>query len=314
MKLSQVVAYLNLLDSLDVATECDIATGPLKHITHVVNDHSQMYPGLASNISKGFDDLQQNISKFSNSVEQLRQELRQEIQNRDAEYLQLSEEIWNDGIKYDYKNIISSRRMRIDAKDDIMLRSHLRNLTDWRLPGMIIRPGLETFIEDMVPMDPLYIIDHKPELMEPSVSKFTPEYQRRLRKYVIDDSEPGEILSDLPDNQFGAIFAYHFFNHKPLELVYRYLTELYNKLRSGGQVIMTYNNCDLAHGVIRAEHAWMLYTPKRLILDHAYRLGFELVLAYDGAGDVSWLELRKPGDLASLRGGQTLARIVAKAD
>jgi len=188
MKLSQVVAYLNLLDSLDVATECDIATGPLKHITHVVNDHSQMYPGLASNISKGFDDLQQNISKFSNSVEQLRQELRQEIQNRDAEYLQLSEEIWNDGIKYDYKNIISSRRMRIDAKDDIMLRSHLRNLTDWRLPGMIIRPGLETFIEDMVPMDPLYIIDHKPELMEPSVSKFTPEYQRRLRKYVIDDS------------------------------------------------------------------------------------------------------------------------------
>jgi len=77
---------------------------------------------------------------------------------------------------------------------------------------------------------------------------------------------------------------------------------------------MTYNNCDLAHGVIRAEHAWMLYTPKRLILAHAYHIGFELIRAHDGAGDVSWLALGRPGDITSLRGGQTLARIVAKAD
>jgi len=314
MKLSKIVAYLNLLDSLDVATECDIATGTLKHITHMVNEHSQIYSGFASNISNGFDKLQQNISKFSNSVEQLRQELRQEIQNRDAEYLNLSREIWDGGMQYDSADVILNRRMRIDAKDDDILRSHLRNLTDWRFPGMIIRPGLETFIEDMVPLDPLYVLDHSEELLKPTVGKFTPEYQRRLRKYIIDDGQPGEILGNLPANQFGAIFAYHFFNHKPLELIYRYFDELYNKLRPGGHLIATYNNCDLAHGVIRAESAWMLYTPKRLILDHAYRLGFELVLAYDGAGDVSWLELRKPGDLASLRGGQTLARIVAKAD
>jgi len=41
-------------------------------------------------------------------------------------------------------------------------------------------------------------------------------------------------------------------------------------------------------------------------------LGFELREAYDGQGDVSWLEFKKPGDLASLRGGQTLAKVVAK--
>ena len=77
---------------------------------------------------------------------------------------------------------------------------------------------------------------------------------------------------------------------------------------------MTYNNCDLANGVIRAEHCWMLYTPRRLIEKHAVDLGFELVTAHDGKGDVSWLELKKPGDLASLRGGQTLAKILAQDD
>ena len=314
MKLSKVVAYLNLLDSLDVATECDIATGKLANITHVVNEHSEIYQSTATKISTAFDELQRNIFKFSGSVEQLREELRQEIQNKDVEYIERSNQIWNGGMRDDSTELILNRRMRIDTKDDDMLRSHLRNLTDWRFPGMIIRPGLETFIEDMVPLDPLYIVDHNLELMEPSVSKFTPEYQRRLRKYVIDDQQDGEILSKLPDNQFGVIFAYHFFSHKPLELVCRYLTEFYTKLRPGGHAIVTYNNCDLAHGVIRTEHAWMLYTPKRLILKHAFNLGFELAFAHDGTGDVSWLELRKLGDLASLRGGQTLAKIVAKTN
>jgi hypothetical protein len=68
----------------------------------------------------------------------------------------------------------------------------------------------------------------------------------------------------------------------------------------------------LASGVDKAERAWMLYTPMRLIERRADELGFELTAAYDGKGDVSWLELRKPGDITSLRGGQTLAKVLAK--
>jgi len=314
MKLSEVVAYLNLLDSLDITTECNNATAKLAHITHVVNEHSTVYKSTAEKISKAFDELQRNIFKFSGSVEELRQELRAEIQNRDAEYLETSYQFWYSGMRHDPDSLVLNRRMRINSNDELALRSHLRNMTDWRCPGMIIRPGLETFIEDMVPLDPLYIVDHSQELMRPAVEKFTPEYQRRLRTYTIDDNQPGEIMGELPNNQFGTVFAYNFFSYKPLELVLRYLTEIYAKLRPGGQALLTYNNCDLAHGVIRSEHAWMLYTPKRLILDHVHRLGFELILAYDSGGEASWLELRKPGDLTSLRGGQTLAKIVANTD
>jgi hypothetical protein len=150
--------------------------------------------------------------------------------------------------------------------------------------------------------------------MQPAISKVTPEYQRRLREYVIDDWADGPILAQLPNNQFGAIFAYHYFNHKPISVICKFLDEFNEKLRPGGMVIMTYNNCDLAHGVIRAENAWMLYTPRRLIQQHAISIGFELVEAYDGKGDVSWLEFKKPGDIASIRGGQTLAKIVAKTN
>ncbi len=163
----------------------------------------------------------------------------------------------------------------------------------------------------MVPMDPLYLVDTHQELLAPAIQKFTVEYQRRLRSYVINDRQPGTIMHKLPDSQFGFVLAFNFFNFRPLELIQRYLTELHSKLRPGGTLIMTYNNCDQSHGVGLAERNWMLYTPKRLILEHAASLGFELAASYDGQGDTSWLELKRSGDIDSLRGGQTLAKIIA---
>jgi SAM-dependent methyltransferase len=312
MKLSDIVAQLNLLDSLDVPSECDIATGTLKHIAYVVTEHAEHDQTASDSITKTYNEISKNIAKFSAQVELLKDNLRSEIVLREQEYLSNSLHVYREEMIHDDVDMILKRRLGIDSDDDIRLRTHLKNLTDWRIPGMIIRPGLETYIEDMVPMDPLYVVDHDPELIQTAVSKFTPEYQRRLREYVINDWADGDILDQIPNNQFGAIFAYHYFNHKPIPVICRFLDEFYEKLRPGGSVVMTYNNCDLAHGVIRAEHAWMLYTPRRLIEQHAVGLGFELTEAYDGKGDVSWLEFRKPGDIASIRGGQTLAKIVAK--
>jgi hypothetical protein len=314
MKLSDIVAKLNLLDSLDVATECSTATGTVNHIAYVVTEHAELYQTARDDIIKTHSELINNIAKFSAQVESLKNELRSEIKQHEQEYLIDSLRVYQEEMIYDTADAILNRRMRIDDDDDLMLRSRLRNLTDWRLPGMIIRPGVETYIEEMVPLDPLYVVDHDPELIRPAISKFTPEYQRRLREYVINDWADGPVLDKLPNNQFGTIFAYHYFNHKPMPIICKFLTEFYQKLRPGGSVLMTYNNCDRAHGVIRAEHAWMLYTPRRLIEHHAIKTGFELTAAYDGKGDVSWIEFQKPGEIKSLRGGQTLAKIVANTD
>jgi SAM-dependent methyltransferase len=312
MKLSDIVAQLNLLDSLDVARECSVALGKIDNIVHVVSEQANSYQTTRDSIVKTHQDIANGISKFSAQLQSLKQDLRSEIEQREPEYLDHSWHVYREEMIHDSADTILNRRMRIDDEDDIVLRTRLKNLTDWRLPGMILRPGVENYIEDMVPLDPLYVVDHSTDLTQPAISKFTPEYQRRLREYIINDWADGPILAKLPNNQFGTIFAYHYFNHKPMPVICKFLTEFYEKLRPGGTVLMTYNNCDLAHGVTRAEHVWMLYTPRRLIERHAVGLGFELIQAYDGRGDVSWLELRKPGDLTSLRGGQTLAKVLAK--
>jgi SAM-dependent methyltransferase len=207
---------------------------------------------------------------------------------------------------------VLNRRLGIDDESNIRLRSRMKNLTDWRLPGLIFRPGLESFVEDLVPMDPLYLVDQHVDLLTPSVNKFTPEYQRRLREYVINDRLPLNILKQLPDKQFGLVFAYNYFNYKPIEIIRKYFDELAIKLRPGGTLIMTYNNCDRAHGVGLAERAWMMYTPRRLVIQHAAAAGLEYVTDHDAAADLSWIEFQQPGEIETLRGGQTLAKIIAQ--
>lgn len=312
MKLSDIVACLNLLDSLDVRSECVTAVGKINHIRYTVTEHADQFEGISKLIDSSYSEISHSIDQFVNKIENFKQTLRQQIADREQEYLERSTQIYYNEYRLHSADTVLARRMGIDSEDDLRLRTHLRNITDWRMPGMILRPGLENYIEDMVPLDPLYVVDHDSELMQPAIKKFTPAYQRRLREYVINDWAPGPIMHQLPNNQFGAIFAYNYFNRKPVPIICKFLDEFFEKLRPGGVVIMTYNNCDLAHGVTRAESAWMMYTPRRMIETHAVALGFELREAYDGQGDVSWLEFKKPGDLTSLRGGQTLAKVVAK--
>lgn len=311
MKLSELVDYLNVLDSLHVHEKCNEALGQLAAVFHTVKHQRPDLNPYESELDSNFDSLKTGVDQFNNTVEQLKLSLRKRIAVLEPEMFKSSSRLFEHDMQFETNDYILNRRLRLDHQSLIKLQGRIKILTDWRLPGMLLRPGLETFIEEMVPMDPLYLVDTHQELLAPAIQKFTVEYQRRLRSYVINDRQPGTIMHKLPDSQFGFVLAFNFFNFRPLELIQRYLTELHSKLRPGGTLIMTYNNCDQSHGVGLAERNWMLYTPKRLILEHAASLGFELAASYDGQGDTSWLELKRSGDIDSLRGGQTLAKIIA---
>jgi hypothetical protein len=62
------------------------------------------------------------------------------------------------------------------------------------------------------------------------------------------------------------------------------------------------------------EHHFCCYTPGRLIRTHAKKLGFEITHDHHDHANTSWLELRKPGMLDSIRGAQTLAGIFKKVN
>jgi SAM-dependent methyltransferase len=311
MKLSEIVAYLNLLESLQIHDQASEATRRLAAVLHVVVNHAVQVNTCSQDLEHNFASVNTALDSFDITLGQIKQRLTQMLHEQEPVYLAESFRLFDQEMRHDSVPYILSRRLAIDAESDIALRFRLKNLTDWRWPGMIIGPGTETFIEDLVPLDPLYVVDQHQDLMAPAVQKFTVDYQRRLRQYVVNDHVPQPILNELPNGQFGLIFAYNYFNYRPMEVIDRYLQEIAAKLRPGGTFIMTYNNCDRSHGIGLAERSWMCYTPQRLIVSAAESHGLELVSSHDAPGDVSWLEFARPGELETLRGGQSLAKIIA---
>jgi len=312
MKLSSIVNYRNQLDTTSVQQICDQTEHELAAINHMVSSQEHDVGFYKARVAKRLTSVHESFDQLIRVFDGLKADLDTAIQKQQAAYYEESTRLYQQEISYETPEHTLSRRLTIDDDSNMLLRTRLRNYTDWRIPGMIIRPANESFIEEMVPMDPLYIVDQSQELIDPAVSRFNETYRARLRQYVINEQDT-HILGSLHDNQFGLIFAYNYFNFKPMELIQRYITEAYQKLRSGGTLIMTYNDCDRAHGVELAERNFMCYTPGSQIVKIAESTGFDVIYQHAGLGDLDWIELQRPGKISSLRGGQTLARIVAQS-
>jgi SAM-dependent methyltransferase len=161
----------------------------------------------------------------------------------------------------------------------------------------------------MVSYDPLYVVDVNSHMVNKSTSCFGEQYQARLRPVVIEEKLDQEILEKIPNNQIGMCFIYNFFNHRTLEHINKYLTEIYNKLRPGGILIMSFNDCDRVPGVVLVEQNLSCYTPGTAIIQMAKNIGYECLYSWHNDLANTYLEIHKPGRLVSNRGGQSLAKI-----
>jgi hypothetical protein len=76
--------------------------------------------------------------------------------------------------------------------------------------------------------------------------------------------------------------------------------------------IITINDCDRDKAVDLVERHFCCYTPGSLVEHMVQSIGFEIEFKWHHDGPSTWLELRRPGQLHTLRGGQTLAKILPK--
>jgi SAM-dependent methyltransferase len=168
-------------------------------------------------------------------------------------------------------------------------------------------------MKNLVAFDPLYLVDTHDDLFAPVRTMFTAEYQRRLRYYVIEEYTDRGIFWNLPHSQFGLICAFRYFEYKPWEILQQYLTDIFELLRPGGSVLFSFNDCDQWRAVGAVEHFSGCYTPGRLVSAHVQQMGYEIVSRNCLDSGNCWMELRRPGSLDSLRGGQVLAGIYRKS-
>jgi hypothetical protein len=323
--LSDLVNYYNRLCKL---TSDEVRQSTARELQAIADiSHDSELENLRFDVLNSFDRFESEFDIVKRRVyDQIRKEEQpylqdsyktyEEYRSQRYEWLKTphpsdSIEIQENNLRMHVENILNNRLTVTDKSYELII-NRITRLSGWQNTTMILRPGTEQWIHNMVSNDPIYLVDENYDLLTPAMSQFNEMYQGRLRPYIIREDQDQDILWQLPDNQFGMCLAWNYFNYRPFEIVRRYLTELYTKIRPGGTLLMTYNDCDRWEGVKAVEAGVGLYTPGSLIQGFAESLGFEQNFIHHDNGPWTWIEFRKPGAWQSLRGGQTLAKVVPK--
>jgi len=313
MKLSNLLKYKQYINSASVRPAADYTFNHLGDIVNSIQINQLQFGEHSQKLQDKFNEIDLKFQEFQGELDRLNSEIDDIVASQQPAYFSKSYQIYEEMITCETTEYILDRGLK-DVTDDIynFISSRIELYDEWRYPAAIIRPGRESFVEKLVGCDPLYLLDQSHDLLSPSLERFGEKYQTRLRPYVFKETREEKILKDLPDDQFGFFLAYNFFNFRPLELIEQYFSEIYQKLKPGGVLALTYNNCDLPEGTGLTEVHFMCYTPGKMLEQLAKTIGFEIHFRYDTHVPNTWLELKKPGELTSLRGGQSLATIKNK--
>lgn len=200
-------------------------------------------------------------------------------------------------------------RFGMDQEVESVVNARIGRLVSWQYPGLEIGPGDGESTKKLVACDPLYLVDVHQEFLDSTMGQFNEAYRRRLRPYLVKDTD----LSILPQNQFGFVLAWNVFNYMPLTMIERYLASVYGVLRPGGTVMFSYNNGErFVRSAQWVENGHMTYAPKSLLLAAAKDLGYTVSGDFDFWPEISWLELTRPGKLATVKAHPVLGQIVGR--
>ena len=315
-KLQDIVRYRAMVDSIDMdAIRRDIN----EKLSEVCNDLA-INKFDAENLK---DQLLHSHLKVLNNLEDMaldlntfKEEINKEVKHLEAPYYEKSKEI--------YKNYTLMSPMdklsRLKNKD---LLFH-EDTTELLINAITIKvsneyaccqlaPGYGDVTKHLVHGTPLYIVEEDKEGSVVNTDFFNQIMTNRIAWYEMNDADE-EILAVLPQEQIGCFVVIDYFNFKSEDIIEKYLKSIYNCLRPGGTVIFTFNNCDYPNAIDKVDEMYYCYTTGTQMKKICSSIGFEILrltaIGYDELDNgISWLEIKKPGKLGSIRAAQGLASI-----
>lgn len=307
MKLSELV---DLRERLKKAFYLDPVLASIDNLRlnlSLVNQNvDENYSEQLDLLIKDYRDIRTEVHKPSGRVQEIIDAINKEISSKSSHFFLNN---YEDELNYeDPDNIRRVRVMYIPVQVQQEIESRIGLYSNWKYPGLELGCRDGEWTKFLVASDPLYIADAHQDFLDSTIKEYAPEFQRRVRPYLIRNNEYGV----LPQSQFNFVFSWNHFNYKTLETTKQALKQVYNLLRPGGICMFSYNNGDIPAGAAYAETYFMSYMPKSLLIPMCQSLGYEVVYQQDHEPAVSWLELRKPGELSTIKGHQAMGIIKEK--
>jgi len=285
---------------------------PYNLLNSVINDYTEINP-----ISFSQEKITQTLTKYKQLHDQYK-EISKPLESIIDDINRVIDQLALDKLLADSSpNALNYYRKKVFSESEevhVALRAKLHAHSNFAFPGMCFPCNNRSIIDNLVASDPLYLCDADMLNIKNLTSHFNEIYNQRLRKYVIYNNN----LSKLPYNQFGFIISWMFFNYVEFELMKSYLSEMIKLLRPGGTILCTYNNGDIEDSCKLSEGRVMSFIPKRWLVAYCHQIGYEIVNTIDFPNDdpevkfISWIELRKPGQLTTIKRMQALGGIKLK--
>lgn len=305
MKLHQLVNLRNELqkavDLSVIKKELGLNQTRLAGVTVLSDEekYTQLITSISAQQAKLIDLSNDNLQQIQDAIDEINQDISKFTEKFFHENYQ------TECLYHDPGAIRAIRKMHIIDEAATLLVGRIQLYSSWKYPALEIGCRDGEWTKYLVSSDPLYIADDYQEFIDSTMLKFTPEYQARLRRYLIQDYH----IHRLPNNQFSFIFSFNFFNYLSLDSIKQILLQAMNWLRPGGTILFTYNNADLPASAGLSENYFMTYVPKSMLIPLVESIGFEVVLAQDFEPSTSWIELKKPGTLTTVKAHQSLGEI-----
>ena len=313
MKLSDLIAQKLTIDSWDVKPELLALDKKLSLLRDNIDELHE--GGLAVDAALIEDDihaavhdlmtLSEHIVEIKASAGELMQELSRAPMSESYDMYDMRKnwvnpELTNQYRTFDQFNDNEEAKHNFDAL--------IRHYVSWQHSTVYVRPNSMHFWDALKASDILYVVD------QCAINKWLFKNLDRnffdtLRLKEINENKDQFLTNILPVGQVGLIVMEHFIHFKPFDVIKQYLSESFELLKPGGHLLFTYNDCDLPSGARNFEAGQYCFTPGSMLERMCEATGFEITNSVS-TDRVSWIALKKPGVLTSLKGGKTLGEII----
>jgi len=318
MKLSELVAFRTSLEQYDFYQASRLfikniqeAKADIDHVKDKPNNQQIRFSHGVYQDELPFDliNIENAIANLKDNFDYYKQQIDLQIQEKEEEYIKQSEKMYISDEIPSSVDAVSSRQLKLDDENKKEFYDRVTQLSDWRYPGMIIRPQESKLVEGMASSDPLYLVDIDQTLLDPKLDELNDVYRHRVRPWVIEKYLPRKTqFNDLPKHCFGLIVIWNTLNNMPLTICEQTLKQIFDLLRPGGTCLFTFNDCNIAHNIRNFENNYRQFTPGDRLETIVKQLGYTVRKKTKTIH--GWMELRKPGTLITIRGGQSLARVI----
>lgn len=315
MKLSELVALSAKLNTIKSGALDQLLTHADKNLQDIdpyANKHSDSISDSLAEIQQDLIEVKETMEKSVDKISILIKTIDDEIFSRTKDWKSRNYYI-NGMLATNAVDIETDRNIRKTVIDDTtkqIISTAAETYSSWQHPVLEIGPGDGLWTPHLVAGDPLYLIDVHEEYLKSTISKFHQEYQKRIRSYVVSQHYDSLNLSVLPQEQFGFIFAWNVFDYLPYQDLGVYLKQCFKLLKPGGVMMFSYNDCEASLPASYAESGFKSWMPKWLLTEGIKIHGFDIIQFSNQTEKHHWVEIKRPGELTSIRASQSLASII----